>query len=62
METIKCDKCPEAAIYGFAFQAYDGTLLSPVWNRCREHAIEPLPEMAPLGSSVAITGPRQPSP
>ncbi len=59
---LKCDKCDADAVFGFSFQTKDGQPLSQVWNRCRGHAVEPLPDKAPYGSVVTITSPKPSDP
>jgi hypothetical protein len=55
-----CDHegCPAVASISFIFRAADGSALSPRWNRCPKHATEQLPEIAPQGSIIEVSGPR----
>ena len=48
-------------MFGLCFQAYDGKLLSPVWNRCWDHSTEPIPATAPPGSYVTVSSPKPPA-
>lgn len=58
---IRCDNdtCGEVAVWSWIFRAPDGRPLSRRWNRCREHASEPLPENLPFGAVVELSGPRE---
>lgn len=58
---IRCDDetCGKEAIYSLIFRAADGSPLSKRWNRCEKHAFASLPEIAPFGSIVELSGPRE---